>query len=391
MLQPGDRIGDWLVERQLGEGGMGAVFVCRNAISPRIRAAVKVMKPDAAGGRDRFVREVEALDGLRHNAVVRVKGWGEDAARGVLFLAMELVEGEDLETRLNRGALPVAQACRLILDVAGGLVHAHDLGIAHRDIKPSNIMICEDGSGRLVDFGIAVDQGKTRMTATGIVSGTLSYLAPECFSTDDPDPKLGDVYALGLVLYEALTGTKAFSLDSSMSGPQQLARMFTAKQGGAVFDPGPGFSASLRSVVTGATAPDARKRTRRIVDFEASLRDALAEHSAEPGDTTWERRPASGADGQAERPAGRVALGIGVVVAALVAAILGGIAGDAVLLASGTVLGIVELILVFLAAGTCAFVSVLVVGILLTVFARRLRGPAVTAPSPGRSPAGSPR
>ena len=141
------------------------------------------------------MREVESLDGLNHPAIVRVKGWGEDQERGLLWLAMDMVEGQDMSKRLRQGAMSVDEVLTVFQPLAEGLAHAHEQGIYHRDIKPANVIITGDG-GRLVDFGIAMDSGRTRMTALGQVPGTPAYLAPEVFS-GNPAPAALDIYALG--------------------------------------------------------------------------------------------------------------------------------------------------------------------------------------------------
>ncbi|MCA9566870.1 MAG: protein kinase, partial [Myxococcales bacterium] len=135
-LRVDDTIGDWVVEAPLGQGGMGSVYRCHNALAPRIRAAVKVVHElpgEDSADRERFVREVEALEGLQHPAIVRVKGWGA-TDDGVLWLAMDLVEGEDLAARLARGPLDPDTARRTFRDIAAGLAHAHGREVFHRDI-----------------------------------------------------------------------------------------------------------------------------------------------------------------------------------------------------------------------------------------------------------------
>ena len=142
MLSPGERIGDWIIERPLGEGGMGAVYLARNSITERIRAAGKVIKPRAyAEERERFAREVEALDSLRHDAIVGVKGWGEDPERGLLWMAMDLVEGEEVAHVLERGPMSIEAVASIFSVVADGLQYAHERGFRHRDIKPANISL----------------------------------------------------------------------------------------------------------------------------------------------------------------------------------------------------------------------------------------------------------
>jgi serine/threonine protein kinase len=266
MLNPGDQIGDWIIERILGEGAMGAVFRCRNALTERISAAVKVMKPERVEDvRDRFLREVESLDGLNHPAIVRVKGWGEDTERGLLWLAMDLVEGEDMSDRLRKGAMTVDEAVAVFTPLAEGLAHAHGQGICHRDIKPANILVSK-GSGRLVDFGIAMDSGRTRMTAMGQVPGTPAYLAPEVFG-GTPAPAALDIYALGQVLCEALTGREAFPEQPNLGTTQRLANLMGQKIQSGPLDPGEGCPEYLRALVRRATHPQPNGRLATMDEF----------------------------------------------------------------------------------------------------------------------------
>lgn len=278
MLNPGDQIGDWIVEAILGEGAMGAVFRCRNALTERISAAVKVMKPERVEDvRDRFLREVESLDGLNHPAIVRVKGWGEDTERGLLWLAMDLVEGEDMSDRLRKGAMTVDEAVAVFTPLAEGLAHAHGQGICHRDIKPANILVSK-GSGRLVDFGIAMDSGRTRMTAMGQVPGTPAYLAPEVFG-GSPVPAALDIYALGQVLCEALTGREAFPEQPNLGTTQRLANLMGQKVQSGPLDPGEGCPEYLRALVRRATHPQPNGRLATMDEFVRGINGETLEAS----------------------------------------------------------------------------------------------------------------
>jgi serine/threonine protein kinase len=277
MLRPGDRVGDWMVERPLGEGGMGAVYLATNALTGRIRAALKVIKPLAfAEERERFVREVEALDALRHDAIVGVKGWGEDPERGLLWMAMDFVEGEEITARLARGAMPLGEAAAVFSVVADGLQYAHERGFRHRDIKPSNILIDSTGVAHLVDFGIAVADGRTRLTAEGKMPGTPAYMAPEVFEVRKPDPAKMDIYALGQVLYEALTGRAAFPENPDLAGRQQIVHLIHQKVKADPLDPGAEFPDDVRELVKAATHPSPEQR----LPDAASLRDGLLPHIA---------------------------------------------------------------------------------------------------------------
>ncbi|MCB9677820.1 MAG: serine/threonine protein kinase [Alphaproteobacteria bacterium] len=279
MLGPGDRIGDWIVEARLGAGGMGTVFRCRNALADRIRAAVKVLHPDDPEGfRERFVREVEALEQLEHPGIVRVKGWGEDE-RGWLWLAMDLVEGEDLGARLKRGPLGVEEAVAVFRTLAGGLAHAHSRSVFHRDIKPANILLQDGGGAKLVDFGIAMQADRTRLSMAGVVAGTPAYLAPEVFG-GTPQAQRLDVYALGQVLYEALTGRSAFPEPDGMTTTARIAHVAGSKLRMEPLDPGDAFPEPLRRLVRLATHPDPNQRVQDMETFCGALEGGLLEERA---------------------------------------------------------------------------------------------------------------
>lgn len=267
LLSPGDQIGDWVVIKPLGEGGMGAVYKCHNALSERIQAAVKVLKPHGLNqARERFLREVELLASVQHPSVVRIFGCGEDKERGLLFMAMELIDGEELTDRLTRGPLPWQEACELFRQLGEGLLAAHEKGIVHRDIKPQNIMLCKSGTAKLLDFGIAVQKGGQKLTRQGAVPGTVSYMAPEVFEGQTPDHR-ADIYALGLVLWETLTGKEAFPEDPTTGQRENMARIMREKLTTGSFDPGEVVPGSIRDLVQRCTIDDPDERLAQLNDF----------------------------------------------------------------------------------------------------------------------------
>ncbi|MCK6514501.1 serine/threonine protein kinase [Myxococcota bacterium] len=323
MLVAGDRIGEWVVESQLGEGGMGAVFACHSGLSQRVKAAVKVLKPhDLGAARERFVQEVEVLASLKHPAVVQVLGGGEDLSRGLLYMAMELVEGEPLSERLKRGPLGWDEACRLFSELGDGLVLAHRAGVTHRDIKPENIMITREGRPKLLDFGVAVQTGAERYTQDGSVAGTLAYMAPEVFQGAQADPR-ADIYALGLVLWEALTGKSAFGGEND-SGGAVVARMIGAKLSAEPMDPGPSSPEGVRDAVRRATDPIRESRLHDLEQLVLALRAARGETSSlPPRPPTDARPPVNAAKPAAPKPSGgmgtgaKVAIGVAITFVAL--------------------------------------------------------------------------
>ncbi len=274
VLQTGDRIGEWIVQTRIGEGAMGEVWLAQNAITSRLHAAVKVLKPTGMDmSRQRFVREIESLARLQHPAIVRVLGWGDDTERDLLWLAMERLQGKTLADRLVGGSRMTAdEALTVFGHLAGALRHAHQQGIAHRDIKPANLMLCDDGLPRIVDFGIAMADGATRYTAAGSVTGTGGYLPPEAFEEEEYDFKSGDIYALGVVLYEALEGRNAFRMNMDLPPQQRVLDMLERKR--HVLTLPNAVPEAVRSLVTAASHPDPNKRLRTASDLVAGIEQA---------------------------------------------------------------------------------------------------------------------
>ena len=197
------------IEHVLGEGGMATVYLAEDLKHHR-KVAVKVMRPELAEtlGAERFLREIEIAAKLSHPNILPVHDSG--ANQGVLYYVMPLVEGESLPARLKREKqLPVAEALRLTREVAEALAYAHKRGIVHRDIKPANIAFTEHGEARVLDFGVAL-LGTDEWAAPRVAAGTPAYMAPEQVRGDAVDRRT-DVWSLGAVLFEMLTGTRAFS------------------------------------------------------------------------------------------------------------------------------------------------------------------------------------
>jgi tRNA A-37 threonylcarbamoyl transferase component Bud32 len=219
--------GRYRLTNELARGGMATVWVAEDPLLSR-RVAVKVLLPELAVDdalRTRFRNEAVAAAKLTHSAVVATYDTGDD--NGVAYIVMQLVEGQTLRRLLDeRGQLPVRDAVRIATQVADALEHAHRHGLVHRDIKPANVLVANDGQVKVTDFGIAKAIGAgDDLTRTGMVVGTARYLAPEQVNGDPVDGR-ADVYALGLVLYEMLTGSLPFAGDTEMA--TALARLTTA-------------------------------------------------------------------------------------------------------------------------------------------------------------------
>jgi len=194
----------------IGRGGMGAVYRARQ-IGLNRDVAVKRVAAELARDAvflDRLEREARTMASLRNPHIVTVHHM-EPLDDGGAAIIMEFVEGGNLRDRLDAcpEGLPINECIRLFRETAAALTGAHAAGVVHRDLKPENILLGSDGSARITDFGLAVplDRGVTRLTLTGTTVGTMDYLAPERFQSEDPDAR-SDLYALGVILYEMLTG-----------------------------------------------------------------------------------------------------------------------------------------------------------------------------------------
>src|SRR5437016_2219013 len=192
-------IGKYRILEQVGEGAMGVVYRATDATLNR-PVAIKVMSDAIARNDDlrgRFLREAQAAGSLQHPNVITIYDFGE--VDGHLYIAMEFVEGEDLEDLLAKHvALSLVDKLDVIVDVLGGLAYAHKRGIVHRDVKPANIRIDEEGRARIMDFGIA-HLTSSNMTRTGVMVGTPAYMAPEQIVGSGITPAT-DLFSVGAVL-----------------------------------------------------------------------------------------------------------------------------------------------------------------------------------------------
>ncbi|MBX3471893.1 MAG: serine/threonine protein kinase, partial [Planctomycetes bacterium] len=212
-LDVGARLGRCVLVDRIGAGGMGQVFRGRDEAAGR-DVAVKVLPAGASGERrQRFLREAQAAARVRHPHVVAVHDAGE--VGGALYLVMDLVDGEPLDALLARGALEPRRAVELVLALAAAVEALHAHGVLHRDLKPGNVLVDAAGAPRLTDFGVAALEGAERLTRTNQGVGTPLYMAPEQLDGGAVDER-ADVYGLGAVLYEALTGAQPFSDSTSL-------------------------------------------------------------------------------------------------------------------------------------------------------------------------------
>jgi serine/threonine-protein kinase len=266
---------------RVGEGGMGQVFMAEHVRMKR-KSAIKVMRPalvDDPEALQRFTREAENASKLSHPNVASIFDFGE-TDDGLVYLAMEFIEGESLHALLTREqALHPEVAADVIAQAADALQSAHDLGILHRDLKPDNLMLTKRADGtylvKLVDFGIArtMDSGATRVTRTGFAVGTPEFMSPEQLAGDVLDAR-SDQYALALVAFMALTGQEAFA---DASGKDSLILRLTSRprrlaEARTDID----WPVTLQSVFDRALAPEAADRYEHIADFANDLSAAIA-------------------------------------------------------------------------------------------------------------------
>src|SRR5215831_7949963 len=215
-MQPGSVLDDrFEIEQAVRTGGMGEVFRARDRVSGE-RVAIKVLSDERERRAERFEREIELLSELSHPGIVRYIAHGV-VPSGSLFLAMEWLDGEELKDRVRRAPLTMGEAVRLATQVAQALGAAHARGIVHRDLNPGNLFL---PGGRIdqvkvLDFGIALREGRSQLTRTGTLIGTPGYMAPEQARTSGEIDARADVFALGCVLFLCLTGTPAFEGDSA--------------------------------------------------------------------------------------------------------------------------------------------------------------------------------
>jgi TolB-like protein/tRNA A-37 threonylcarbamoyl transferase component Bud32 len=203
----------YAIEREIGQGGMATVYLAQDLRHHR-KVALKVLRPELAAtlGVERFLREIEVAANLQHPHILPLFDSGE--AGGFLFYVMPFVEGESLRMKLAAGELPVTEAARILRDVVDALAYAHQHGVVHRDVKPDNVLL----SGRhalVTDFGVAkaVSEatGRQTLTTAGVAIGTPAYMAPEQAMVDPHVDARADLYALGVMAYEMLTGTPPFA------------------------------------------------------------------------------------------------------------------------------------------------------------------------------------
>jgi serine/threonine-protein kinase len=265
------------VTRKLGEGGMGQVYLAEHVKMGR-KSAIKVMNPATVQDTDavaRFNREAANASRISHPNICAIYDFGE-TPEGLIYLAMEFVEGEPLTDVLEReGPLPVPRATAIFLQVADALQAAHDLGIVHRDLKPDNIMLARGRDGadvvKVVDFGIAKAVGgddSQKVTKTGLVVGTPEFMSPEQLAGDKLDGR-SDLYALALVLFKMLTGKLPFAGETVQD--TMVKRLLNDPAPLAAVSPDLVFPPGLQATLDAALTRSPAERYRSIAKFASDV------------------------------------------------------------------------------------------------------------------------
>ena len=217
MIVKGQKIdGRYQIIRSIGEGGMANVYLAYDTILDR-EVAVKVLRGDLASDEKfvkRFQREAKAASSLNHPNIVEMYDVGED--NGNYFIVMEYIDGKTLKSLIKkRGALSLSETVDIMMQLTSAIACAHDSYLIHRDIKPQNVLILEDGRVKITDFGIAIAMNSAELTQTNSVMGSVHYLPPEQANGSGATVK-SDIYSLGILMYECLTGKLPFKGDNAV-------------------------------------------------------------------------------------------------------------------------------------------------------------------------------
>ena len=288
-LAPGTRINHYDVIAKLGEGGMGEVYRALDSTLGR-HVALKVLPPDLAQDPvriERFRREARTVAALNHPHIVTIYSVEQDAASGAVFLTMELVEGESLDRRLPTGGLSVPKLLDLAATLADALAAAHDKHIVHRDLKPGNVMLTADGRLKVLDFGLAKTtdpaaasaETKTDLRTTeGVTLGTVPYMSPEQLEGQELDGR-SDVFALGILLHEAATGSRPFRGGSKAAVMSSILRDPTPPLGDQRSD----LPAAFVRLIARCLEKDRNRRIQTARDVRNEVDQIRRERESETG------------------------------------------------------------------------------------------------------------
>ena len=274
MITKGQKINDrYEIIKSIGEGGMANVYLAHDLILDR-NVAIKVLRGDLAGDEKfvrRFQREALAASSLSHPNIVEMYDVGEDA--GTYYIVMEYIEGQTLKQLIKkRGALTISECIDIMLQLTDGVDHAHASYIIHRDLKPQNIMIQDSGEIKITDFGIAMALNNTQLTQTNSVMGSVHYLPPEQASGKGATVK-SDIYSMGIMLFELLTGNLPFRGDNAV----EIAFKQIKDDIPSVREINPSIPQSIENIVLKATAKNPKNRYNSAKEMHDDLLTALNE------------------------------------------------------------------------------------------------------------------
>ena len=272
MIEKGQKINArYEVIKSIGEGGMANVYLAYDTILDR-RVAVKVLRGDLSNDEKfvrRFQREALSASSLSHPNVVEMYDVGED--NGIYYIVMEYIEGKTLKQLIKkRGALTLSEAIDIMLQITDGISQAHDSYIIHRDLKPQNIMIKEDGTIKITDFGIAMALNSTQLTQTNSVMGSVHYLPPEQASGKGSTIR-SDIYSMGILFYEILTGNLPFKGENAV----EIALKQMRDEIPSVRKQNPAIPQSVENVILKATAKNPKNRYSDSKEMHADLLTVL--------------------------------------------------------------------------------------------------------------------
>jgi hypothetical protein len=273
-LKAGDHFGDYVVERLLGKGGMGAVYLMRAPDGSRFAVKVMFTSKMSHDLRRRFAREAEFSMKIRHRNLVLVYDVGEDPETGLCYIIMDYVPGGTLSDRIREcGKIPVGDAVKVIMQISDALDVAHRNGLVHRDVKPDNIMFDADGTPKLADLGVAKfdDDRKTMVTLTGMIIGTPAYMSPEQLMDSHKIDARADIYSLGVVLYEMLAGTRP---NCGSTAVELLAKAIKGEPLPDIRKLCPEVSAAIAYVLSRMCAPKPEDRPATSVAAAQMLQEA---------------------------------------------------------------------------------------------------------------------
>ena len=274
MLSNGQIIGGrYEIVKSIGEGGMANVYLANDKILDR-KVAIKVLRGGLANDEKfirRFQREAQSVAKLSHPNIVEVYDVEEE--EGQHYIVMEYIEGKTLKQLLQkRGSLTLSEVIDIMLQLTDGLAHAHDAYIIHRDIKPQNIMIQDDGLVKITDFGIAMALNATQLTQTNSVMGSVHYLPPEQANGKSSTIK-SDIYSLGILMYELITGSVPFKGDNAV----EIALKHLKEKIPSIRRQNPTIPQSVENIVLRATAKNPKNRYDSVKDMNKDLKECLNE------------------------------------------------------------------------------------------------------------------